>query len=421
MTSKKAFLWIMIAAVAVCALVLVFRLGGNKTLTGKEVSLLKDGEIVSIGVLSEPASFDMTVTEKENIAKVVSYFENIKVTGDFDEDPDRYGGMTYTVTFAYDDGSERKIVHFGNMFVRADGETWYKMDYSDAVKLKDVLTDVEPGCDAFKTIASGTYSATLSFEDFGKVIIAQKDGAVAYCDAGEKTVIGIMTPKEEYKIDIDKKTYEVTSGYGGYELLYIDRKDYKFDSCVKDGEKTTYVYKRKELELSFIYEGGKFTKVGIFLPNTVLDYEMKYYLDVLEFSSDVPEWMIFSIPDGYGEDELKRLKRLYPDYFTYSGDLEIFVWKTGDDEYKCCLAENYLKQKSLSYLNSLPEISVDEMKTIIEWYYDFISDYNINIYPFDNPECSYPQEPHTITADTLKELFEEGFDYKSEYYKYKEE
>ena len=82
-------------------------------------------------------------TFKGSAAKdVVDYFANLNLITDFDEDPNEHGGMTWTVTISYNDGTIETIYHFGNMFVRRESGSWYKMNYDEATQFDSLLTDL---------------------------------------------------------------------------------------------------------------------------------------------------------------------------------------------------------------------------------------------------------------------------------------
>ena len=97
--------------------------------------------ISSVAVSSLPEGYNYSF--KGTPAKeVVNYFANLNLITDFTEDPKQYTGMTWQVSITYDDGTHETIYHFGNMFVRREGGSWYKMNYDEATQFDSLLKDL---------------------------------------------------------------------------------------------------------------------------------------------------------------------------------------------------------------------------------------------------------------------------------------
>lgn len=103
--------------------------------------LLKEGNVKSISVTSEPNGYEYSLTG-DDINVIVDYFSNLHLISDFEENPNEYTGMALIATIEYDDGTSSTICHFGNMFVRADDGTWYKMDYDEASRFHPLLQEL---------------------------------------------------------------------------------------------------------------------------------------------------------------------------------------------------------------------------------------------------------------------------------------
>ncbi len=61
---------------------------------------------------------------------------------DFEENPDEYSGMTWVIVLEYEDGSKETVYHFGNMFIRTNGGSWYKMTYEQAGAFDSLLWEL---------------------------------------------------------------------------------------------------------------------------------------------------------------------------------------------------------------------------------------------------------------------------------------
>lgn len=100
---------------------------------------LKTDGIEKIIVTSMPEGYHYEFDTDESIASLVGYFASLPLISDYPENPDEYGGMTWSVTLEYKDGSSQTVYHFGNMFVRLEGGQWYKMVYADAERLYGII------------------------------------------------------------------------------------------------------------------------------------------------------------------------------------------------------------------------------------------------------------------------------------------
>lgn len=75
--------------------------------------------------------------------KVADYLTGLKLSSDFSENPDEYDGMTWVITVTYVDDYVDTIYHFGNMFIRNENGSWYKMDYDEAVKFDSIIYEID--------------------------------------------------------------------------------------------------------------------------------------------------------------------------------------------------------------------------------------------------------------------------------------
>ena len=98
--------------------------------------------VKGIFVHSLPEGYKYSFTEEAAVAKIMDYFGGLKLTEDFPENPDEYGGMTWVVEIAGTDGTIQTLYHFVNMFLRADDSPWYKMEYEEAAYFATLLEDL---------------------------------------------------------------------------------------------------------------------------------------------------------------------------------------------------------------------------------------------------------------------------------------
>lgn len=105
--------------------------------------LLKDGTIERITVSSLPGGYDYLFTKQSDIQTVVDYVSNLNISQNFEENPNEYSGMTWVIGIYYQDDSKCDIYHFGNMFIRNDEGSWYRMRYEEAEKFAALLDSLK--------------------------------------------------------------------------------------------------------------------------------------------------------------------------------------------------------------------------------------------------------------------------------------
>ena len=96
----------------------------------------------SISVESLPGGYSYSFNN-DNLYKVWDYLSDLKLISDFPENPDEYDGMTWVITLACAAGHTETIYHFGNMFIRDENGSWYKMDYDQASEFQALLEELE--------------------------------------------------------------------------------------------------------------------------------------------------------------------------------------------------------------------------------------------------------------------------------------
>ena len=105
-------------------------------------SLIREETIKNITVTSEPGGYEYSLTG-DDVNVIVDYFSNLHLISDFEENPNEYTGMTLVVSVEYDNGTSSTIYHFGNMFIRGKGGSWYKMTYDEASRFDTLLDELK--------------------------------------------------------------------------------------------------------------------------------------------------------------------------------------------------------------------------------------------------------------------------------------
>ena len=128
-------------AVFVLALLCVVALVGCSPAYTEGSVLLKEGTVKNISVSSLPEGYNYSYTG-ENAQAIVDYFTELDLISDFEENPDEYSGMTWVIVLEYEDGSKETVYHFGNMFIRTNGGSWYKMTFEHASAFDSLLDEL---------------------------------------------------------------------------------------------------------------------------------------------------------------------------------------------------------------------------------------------------------------------------------------
>lgn len=87
----------------------------------------------------ESDGYNRTYTDPEKIKAVTDYIDGLTLDVLFKEDPDEYAGETWEITYIYKDGTEAAMYHFGNLFFRASGNEWRKMDPTQAQAFANII------------------------------------------------------------------------------------------------------------------------------------------------------------------------------------------------------------------------------------------------------------------------------------------
>ena len=103
--------------------------------------LLAEGNVIKIDVSSLPEEYNYSF-DGEDAKEIIDYLSNLNLQSNFEEDPNEYTGMTRVIFLEYDNGDELTVYHFGNMFIRTEKGSWYKMTYDEANRFDTLLDEL---------------------------------------------------------------------------------------------------------------------------------------------------------------------------------------------------------------------------------------------------------------------------------------
>ena len=103
--------------------------------------LLVEGNVIKIDVSSLPDGYNYSF-HGEEAKEIIDYLSNLNLQGNFEENPNEYTGMTWVICLEYDNGDKLTVYHFGNMFIRSEKGSWYKMTYDEANRFYTLLDEL---------------------------------------------------------------------------------------------------------------------------------------------------------------------------------------------------------------------------------------------------------------------------------------
>lgn len=104
--------------------------------------LLAEGNVVKIDVSSLPEGYDYSFNG-EDAEEIIGYLSGLNLQSDFEENPDEYAGMTWVISLEYENGDILTIYHFGDMFIRSEKGSWYKMTYEEGGRFAVLLDELD--------------------------------------------------------------------------------------------------------------------------------------------------------------------------------------------------------------------------------------------------------------------------------------
>lgn len=103
--------------------------------------LLAEGNVIKIDVSSLPEGYNYTF-DGEDAKAITEYLSNLNLDSKFEENPNEYSGMTWVISLEYDNGEILTVYHFGNMFIRSEKGSWYRMTYDEASRFDALLNEL---------------------------------------------------------------------------------------------------------------------------------------------------------------------------------------------------------------------------------------------------------------------------------------
>ena len=103
--------------------------------------LLAEGNVINIDVSSLPEGYNYSFSGAD-AKSIVDYLSTLNLESNFEENPNEYAGMTWVISLKYENGDTLTIYHSGNMFIRANGGSWYKMTYDEASRFDTLLDEL---------------------------------------------------------------------------------------------------------------------------------------------------------------------------------------------------------------------------------------------------------------------------------------
>ena len=101
--------------------------------------LLAEGNVINVDISSLPEGYNYSFGG-EGAKAIVDYLSDLNLNSKFEENPNEYSGMTWVISLEYENGDVLSVYHFGNMFIRSENGSWYRMTYDEASRF-DMLLD----------------------------------------------------------------------------------------------------------------------------------------------------------------------------------------------------------------------------------------------------------------------------------------
>ena len=96
---------------------------------------------IRISHMPEAKSYRRTYLRPEKIKAVTDYLEDLRLTGEIEEN--RYCGGVWVITVCYEDGSEVTLYHSCNILFRAEDGIWRKMEHEQAQAFDELIWRME--------------------------------------------------------------------------------------------------------------------------------------------------------------------------------------------------------------------------------------------------------------------------------------
>ena len=130
---------LIIALVFLCVLGMVGCSQQPQQVQGNQ--LLAEGNVIKIDVSSLPEGYNYSF-DGDDAKEITDYLSNLNLQSDFKENPNEYTGMTWVISLKYENDDVLKVYHFGNMFIRTENGSWYKMTYDEANRFGALIDEL---------------------------------------------------------------------------------------------------------------------------------------------------------------------------------------------------------------------------------------------------------------------------------------
>ena len=131
-----------IAIVLICICVLGIVGCGQQPQQVQGGLLLAEGNVINIDISSLSEGYNYSFSGADAKA-IIDYLSTLNLESNFEENPNEYVGMTWVISLKYENGDALTIYHFGNMFIRVKGGSWYKMTYDEASRFDTLLDELK--------------------------------------------------------------------------------------------------------------------------------------------------------------------------------------------------------------------------------------------------------------------------------------
>lgn len=110
--------------------------------TEKGADLVASEGVARILISTYPESdiYRRDYTQQDKIGAITDYIDGLDLTSEFSDDPN-IDGMTWVITYVYEDGTEMTMYHVGNMFFLVDGGEYMRMGYEQSQALSALVAE----------------------------------------------------------------------------------------------------------------------------------------------------------------------------------------------------------------------------------------------------------------------------------------
>ena len=157
-------------------------------------------------------------------------------------------------------------------------------------------------CEAFEIMSEGSFSIVLSLES-DRLVYAQHEGAVVLCEIDENGNLDseelLLTKNGAYVLNTVDGTYSpYVSTDINYNWLFFQKNDYTFKAKELSNGTETFVYKRGNALLSYVYRSGVLSEIR-YSPNTGYANDYTIRPQVISITAERDPNLLFEVPSGF--------------------------------------------------------------------------------------------------------------------------